>query len=181
MLLLGESAYIQVPAQSVNYTVIVTCLLDTPSSCASIPKYVRQLLLRQNERRIASAFARQNEFRLGLLQCEAGKYSCLLHRKTQGEEAAALQSGKDNPDPSAAHQQEYDEGAGPIYVSYKEVKGAPSHATKYSRKLSYIKYFYLTDIHAKETLAAIGEDQGSSFSNRNLTGVLLDMEISFDM
>ena len=58
-------------------------------------------------------------------------------------------------------QKENNEGEGPIYVSYREVKGAPSHTTKYSRKLTYVKYFYLIDVHGTETLAAIGEDQGA--------------------
>ena len=56
--------------------------------------------------------------------------------------------------------QNVNEDAGPIYVSYREVKGAPTHSAKYNRKQAYVKHFYLIDVHGNETLAAFGEDQG---------------------
>lgn len=64
----------------------------------------------------------------------------------------------------SAEQPKIDETAGPIYVSYREVKGAPVHTTKHSKKAAYIKHFYLIDVHGNETLAACGEDQGEFVS-----------------
>ena len=63
---------------------------------------------------------------------------------------------------TTAEQQKIDETAGPIYVSYKEVKGAPVHTARHNKKTAYIKHFYLIDVHGKEVLAACGEDQGIS-------------------
>ena len=48
---------------------------------------------------------------------------------------------------------------GPIYVSYREIKGGPP-LSRGGKKPSYIKRFYLVDSHGNETLAATGEDQG---------------------
>ena len=92
-----------------------------------------------------------------------------MHRKTEKAADEVAPASREGPEPLVIDQQEYNEGAGPIFVSYREVKGAPSHAIKYSRKLSYVKYFYLIDVHGNETLAAIGEDQGNAF--RPLVGL----------
>jgi len=50
-------------------------------------------------------------------------------------------------------------GAGPIYVSFREVRGPPLKAP-YGKKPICVKRYYLIDIHGNEVLAAFGEDQG---------------------
>ena len=118
------------------------------------------------------------------LQQESTKSISVPTCRKPEEVGATPSNKKESLEPLVVDQQEYNEGAGPIYVSYREVKGAPSSSTKYSRKLTYVKYFYLIDVHGTETLAAIGEDQGvtcllagNRFSccidNHKLLGLLL--------